>query len=85
MAKLLKKASISLGSVNACPIRCYEAEKMLEGQKADAKLIQEASELCKKAATPIDDIRASAKYRKLMCEVLPRRLLSQALNIQMEK
>ena len=83
--KTIKKASISLGSVNACPIRCYEAEKLLEGQKADSQLIQKASELCNKAASPIDDIRASGKYRKLMCEVLPRRLMSQALNIEIEK
>lgn len=83
--KTIKKASISLGSVNECPIRCYEAEKILEGKKANLELIQKASELCMEASSPIDDIRASAKYRKLMCEVLPRRLLCQALNIQMEK
>ncbi|MED5579054.1 MAG: xanthine dehydrogenase family protein subunit M [Nitrospinota bacterium] len=83
--KTIKKASISLGSVNESPIRCYDAEKLLEGEKADLNIVQEASELCMEISSPIDDIRASAKYRKLMCEVLPRRLLCQALKIKMEK
>ncbi len=79
--KRVEEAGISLGSVTPAPIRCYEAERILEGQVVNFELAQKAAEACAAVATPIDDIRASAEYRKLMCEVLPRRLICQALDI----
>ena len=82
--KKVEEAGISLGSVTAAPIRCYEAEKILEGNVVDLDLAQKAAEACAAVATPIDDIRASAEYRKLMCEVLPRRLICQALDISQD-
>lgn len=80
-----QEAGISLGSVNPAPIRCYEAEKALEGRAVDLAAAQRAADACREAAAPIDDIRASAEYRKLMCEVLPRRLICQALNIPLDQ
>ena len=79
--KRVEEAGISLGSVTPAPIRCYEAERILEGQVVNFELAQKAAEACAAVAAPIDDIRASAEYRKLMCEVLPRRLICQALDI----
>lgn len=79
--KRVEEAGISLGSVTPAPIRCYEAERILEGSVVDLELAQKAAEACAAVASPIDDIRASAEYRKLMCEVLPRRLICQALDI----
>jgi len=80
-----REAGISLGSVNPAPIRCYEAEKILEGKAVGLALAQKAAEACRAASAPIDDIRASAEYRKLMCEVLPRRLICQALGIPLDQ
>lgn len=79
--KRVEEAGISLGSVTPAPIRCYKAERILEGKVVDLELAQKAAEACAAVATPIDDIRASAEYRKLMCEVLPRRLICQALDV----
>lgn len=79
--KKVEEAGISLGSVTPAPIRCYEAERILEGSAVDLELARKAAEACAAVASPIDDIRASAEYRKLMCEVLPRRLICQALDI----
>lgn len=79
-----QEAGIALGSVAPTPLTCPEAEKLLEGNKIDLALAQEAAEACAAAASPIDDIRASAEYRKLMCETLPRRLICQALNISID-
>ena len=79
--KICQEAGISLGSVTPVPIRCYAAEKILEGNEVDLSLVQRAAKACKAVAEPIDDIRASAEYRKLMCEVLPRRMICQALDI----
>lgn len=77
-------AGISLGSVNPAPIRCYEAEKILIGKEVTPELAQQAAEACAADARPIDDIRASAEYRKLMCETLPRRLICQAVGISLD-
>ncbi|MFP6871042.1 MAG: FAD binding domain-containing protein [Nitrospinota bacterium] len=82
--KICKEAGISLGSVNPTPIRCYEAEKLLAGKEITLDLAQIVAEACAAVATPIDDIRASAEYRKLMCEVLPRRLICQAAGISID-
>jgi CO/xanthine dehydrogenase FAD-binding subunit len=79
--KICQEAGISLGAVTPAPIRCYEAEKILEGNEINLSLVQRAAKACEAVAKPIDDIRASAEYRKLMCEVLPRRMISQALDI----
>ncbi|MEE9276484.1 MAG: FAD binding domain-containing protein [bacterium] len=79
-----QEAGISLGSVAPVPIRCREAEAVLEGKIIDLALAQEAADACAAAAAPIDDIRASAEYRQLMCEVLPRRLICQAVGIPLD-
>ncbi|MFQ5913509.1 MAG: FAD binding domain-containing protein [Nitrospinota bacterium] len=75
-----RKAGISLGAVAPVPIRVQKAEEMLEGKPApDETTVNECGRLAAEAASPIDDIRASAEYRKLMCEVLTRRLINRAL------
>ncbi len=79
-----QEAGISLGSVAPVPVRCYEAEKILEGEAITLDLTQKAAEACAAAASPIDDIRASAEYRQMMCEVLPRRLICQAAGISID-
>ncbi len=75
-----RKARISLGAVAPVPIRIEKAEAMLSGKPApDEATVNECARLAAEAAKPIDDIRASGEYRKLMCEVLTRRLLNRAL------
>lgn len=74
-----ERAGISLGAVAPVPIRISEAEGLLAGQgSVDESVIEECGRLAASAATPIDDIRASAEYRTLMCEVLTKRLIRRA-------
>lgn len=82
--KVCQEAGVALGSIAPVPIRCLKAEKILEGNEITLALAQEAAEACAAGASPIDDIRASAEYRKLMCEVLPRRLICQAAGIPLD-
>ncbi|HID89416.1 MAG TPA: xanthine dehydrogenase family protein subunit M [Anaerolineae bacterium] len=72
-----RKARIAMGAVAPKPIRAYEAEKRLEGHVLTPELAAEAAHLCAEATSPIDDIRASAAYRKHVVEILARRLLSE--------
>jgi CO/xanthine dehydrogenase FAD-binding subunit len=71
---------IGMGAVAPTPIRALEAEALLAGQPIDAGLIAEAAELASATAHPIDDVRASARYRKAMVRNLTRRCLTDIWN-----
>ncbi|MFP3882498.1 MAG: FAD binding domain-containing protein [Actinomycetota bacterium] len=71
-------ASVGLGSVAATTFRPTEAEAMLVGQVPTQELFARAGEAAGDQCSPIDDLRASAEYRKAMVPVLVRRALSIA-------
>ncbi len=73
------RCRLALGSVAPTPVRCPEAEALLEGQTPDEKLIAQAAAACVRASRPIDDIRATAAYRRAMVQVLAQRVLAQCL------
>jgi xanthine dehydrogenase iron-sulfur cluster and FAD-binding subunit A len=68
-------ARITLGSVAPTIMRAEEAESILTGQPLSEESIRRAAELAAQAARPIDDIRGSATYRRMMVEVFTRRAL----------
>jgi CO/xanthine dehydrogenase FAD-binding subunit len=63
---------IALGAVGPTPLRAREAEAALARDNSPAG-ITAAAELAAETARPIDDIRASAAYRRAMIRVLARR------------
>lgn len=69
-------ACITLGSVAPTIIRASEAEASLIGTELGDAIVRQAARLAAQAARPIDDIRGSAEYRRLMVEVFVRRALS---------
>ncbi len=71
-------ARIALGSVAPTVFRSHEAEDMLVGRTLTPELIEEAAQAAADQCSPIDDIRASARYRLLTAHSLVRRLLTQA-------
>lgn len=68
---------IALGAVAPTPVRAYEAENMLRGERLEAKLIAEVQHVACGAASCIDDVRSTAKYRERVTGVLVGRLLSE--------
>lgn len=72
---ICQKARIALGAVASRPIRVEAAENELVGRLLTGEVIGEASRLCARFATPIDDIRGSAGYRRQLVEVIVHRLL----------
>jgi CO/xanthine dehydrogenase FAD-binding subunit len=78
-AGVCRLARIALGSVAPRPLRAYAAEKALVGRAITPELIQEAGRLSREVATPIDDVRGSADYRRRMVDTLVQRCLSRAL------
>lgn len=72
-------ARIALGAVAKTPIYAKKAEKLLIGKRIDTELIKRAAETAAGESKPIDDVRASAGYRKRMVAVLVKRALEAAL------
>lgn len=68
-------ARIALGAVAKTSIYAKKAERLLIGEKVDMELIQRAAEVAAKESKPIDDVRASAGYRRRMVAVLVKRAL----------
>jgi xanthine dehydrogenase iron-sulfur cluster and FAD-binding subunit A len=71
----VKKASITMGSVAPTIIHAQQAETYLVGKSLDQEVIDEAGRLAMEESKPIDDIRGSANYRRLMVNALTGRLL----------
>jgi carbon-monoxide dehydrogenase medium subunit len=74
-----KSASIALGAVTPTIIHAEEAEAYLAGKPLTDEVIAEAARLAMQAARPIDDLRASAEYRREMVRVCTLRGLKQIL------
>jgi carbon-monoxide dehydrogenase medium subunit len=71
----VRQARFALGSVAPTIVAAPAAEAFLQGQKLSDEVIGQAARLAATAATPIDDIRATADYRRQMVGVLARRAL----------
>ena len=68
-ADTVHSASITLGAVTPIIAHATEAEKFLAGKPLSDEVLNEAAKLAVQASRPIDDIRASAAYRKEMVRV----------------
>ena len=75
------EAAIGLGAVAAIPYRAHAAEAHLRGKEIGEAEIESAAAAAADSAQPIDDVRASASYRRKMCGVLVRRLLKKAMGM----
>jgi carbon-monoxide dehydrogenase medium subunit len=74
-----ESARIALGSVAPISFRAKKAESVLTGAELNAEIIEKASVVAAQEAKPIDDVRATAAYRKKMVAVLVRRSLENSI------
>jgi xanthine dehydrogenase small subunit len=74
---VVKTARIGLGGVAATPIRGRETEALLEGRPWSADVVERAAERLATAGTPIDDQRASSRYRAAMLGQSLRKLYAE--------
>lgn len=72
------KARIALGAVSPFVMRARKAEAMIEGETLTPALIDAAGRCSADECSPIDDIRASAEYRRHTVHMLTRRLINEA-------
>lgn len=69
----VSEARVALASVAPVPVRARGAESLLEGRQLDGSTLTGVSEAVLDAIAPIDDLRASASYRKLLIPGLTHR------------
>ena len=71
-------ARLALTAVAPTCVRAPAAEALLRGRIIDEAALADAAEASASAAKPIDDVRASADYRRAMTVVIARRALETA-------
>ena len=71
-------ARIALGAIAATPIRLPEVEAAYKGRELTPEAIEESSRACYALVNPVDDVRASADYRREMACVLVKRAIVKA-------
>lgn len=74
--EVIAEACITQGSVAPTIISSPDAESSLVGTTLSPEAINRAAELAAQAASPIDDVRGTAGYRREMIRVLTRRALT---------
>jgi CO/xanthine dehydrogenase FAD-binding subunit len=72
---VLSRVRVAFGAVAATPVRASRTEEALEGRHLDAAAIEAAAIAARDEVTPIDDVRATAWYRKEMIHNMTRRIL----------
>ena len=75
----IKSARVALASVAPTPLLVSEAGAALEGSSGDESSVNEAGQLAKSAARPINDMRGTIEFRRHLCDVLTRRALNVAI------
>lgn len=73
-------ASVALGGVADRPILVPEAHQLLAGRRPSERDLASLAEAAEAAASPTDDQRGSAAYKKAMAAVWTRRAASACLN-----
>jgi CO/xanthine dehydrogenase FAD-binding subunit len=69
---------VALGSVAATPIRARATEAVLEGRAPTPETADLAAETLAGELTPIDDVRSTAEYRRLVAARVLHRIVREA-------
>ncbi len=76
--QIIRQARVCIGAVAPTPKLVRSAAVALIGHPADDRAMQQAAEAAMAESRPIDDIRASAEYRRELVGILTRRALLRA-------
>ncbi len=77
-AGVWRDVRLALGSVAPTPIRARETERVLEGAAPRRETAEHAAETVAKEIHPIDDVRSTADYRRVVTARILHRLLREA-------
>lgn len=71
---------IAMGSIAPTPLRLIKVEEFLKNKKINNELIEEAIQKVREEVNPINDIRASAEYRRYISGILFKRAFNKLAN-----
>lgn len=72
-----KAVRLAIGAAAPTAYRAADAEKILIGKAATEEVLNEIGRLAADMAAPIDDVRASADYRRILVARMSARVLAQ--------
>ena len=73
-------ARVAVGSAGPAPIHLDEVDSLLTGSALSQEVIQQAGRKLMEAADPVDDVRGSAEYRRMIIPGLLQRAVDEALH-----
>lgn len=73
-------ARVAVGGCAATPLNVPEVDQLLVGAEPGSDQIKDAAEVLARACDPIDDVRGSADYRRLLVKRLLPRAFDDALS-----
>ena len=76
---IIKDVRIAMAGVATTILRAHKAEEFLIGKELNDENLGEAGILAMRECRPIDDVRASAAYRKDMIRVFTKRAIKKAV------
>ena len=75
---VIAEPRLGLGGVEASPRRIPEAEAALDGKPPELAVFRQAAEAAADVIEPLEDIQASAEYRRDLVRAVARRALERA-------
>ncbi len=78
---ICQEVRVALGAAAPTAFRALAVEDALRGQQATPDAVRRAADLVTQQASPLDDFRGSAGYKRDMAVVFTRRALEQALGL----
>lgn len=75
------RTRLAISGAAPIPVRANDAENLLEGMSPDDTLLARAAAACVRATSPVDDHLATVFYRRMMTQVLTRRVLTACLEM----
>jgi CO/xanthine dehydrogenase FAD-binding subunit len=69
---------LAFGSVAVTPIRCPRTEAVLEGSPPTPEIADRAAEVLAAELAPIDDVRSTAEYRRVVAARILHRAIREA-------
>ncbi len=77
-AGVWRDVRVALGSIAATPVRARETERVLEGAAPRSETADHAAATVAEEIRPIDDVRSTADYRRVVTARVLHRLLREA-------
>jgi aerobic carbon-monoxide dehydrogenase medium subunit len=71
---------VALSGVGSTPVRAQACESLLAGRVPTDDAVREAAAATAATLTPLDDLHATADYRRLLAETLMKRTLTDAIS-----